>query len=116
MAKIFGIFVLIILFSACSTAELSCEQIETEMKNSLNEANYCEIDSDCTILELSFEYNKIGCFHLGNKKIKLHPFEKLGNKYRENDCLIKISEFCTYPSLEEIKCVEGKCVDTRFQN
>ena len=115
MFNLFTFFLSIILLSGCSIAEVDCEQIKAEARELLNQANYCEKNDDCVVLELGFKHHFLACYNLGNKDANLSSIKKKGRKFFKSGCPFVVYAFCESPKLEEIKCIEGKCVDARFQ-
>jgi len=123
MKNIFVVFAFSIFLFGCSSVNIenkidNCDLIEFEIRNLFDQANYCEVDLDCVVLETNFKHklNIAGCnqYHLGNKSANLSSINQQGDKFRKSGCPTVQYFICESPPLEEIKCIEGKCVDTRF--
>lgn len=89
---------------------------EREINRLLDEANYCNVDSDCAVLNTTVGC-PFGCYNLGNKDADITKIDSLWEAYQKQ----RSGTFCVYsciisPTPEEIKCVNSKCVDTRFGN
>lgn len=116
MENIFVLFFSIILFAGCGS-ELNADDLEAEIKNLIEQANYCEVDLDCELLSEEFSLGcPFGCFNLVNKNADFSKILDFSKKYFELENVICDYSCMSEPSLEEIKCVEGKCVDTRFNS
>lgn len=89
----------------------NCDELEKEIKNLLEEANYCENDFDCAF-EWGY-YCPFGCYKFFNKKADLQEIDDKVKIFRENEC-----NFCEYECIEfcDVKCVNNKCVGVKCQN
>lgn len=86
----------------------SCEILEEEIKEKLDEINTCKVDSDCKVGQvISCPF---GCEQLHNKNVKDIDLAYLKDKFGqyENTCAV-----CDYDCImvEEsmVKCISGKC-------
>lgn len=109
------LFVLLTLFlvSGCVqpgspiTEQATCGELEEYGKELLEKANFCNVDSDCTI---STEFScPFGCFKLLNKNADLSRFRNIVELYK-NKCRECIYECPLIPTLENIQCKNNKCV------
>lgn len=89
----------------------NCDELEKEIKNLLEEANYCKNDSDCTFE--SKYYCPFGCYQFYNKNADLTEIDDKVKILRENNC-----NFCKYKCIKiyDVKCIDNKCVGSRYQN
>ena len=106
----------VVLALGCLTGDtlrgINCSALENEIMDGLEKINYCMSDSDCKLSE-DFLGCPFGCYHLINKGENLVDLKKLANRY-QGEC-----EKCFYkcgmpPSQEEINCIKGKCMDSRY--
>jgi hypothetical protein len=103
---------IIILTLGCT----HCDFIEDKVKAAKEEVNYCTADSDC--IATSGFGCPFGCYTLANKNADLSKIKDWTELYRSLGCP---ESFCTYmcvmpPKPGELKCVQDKCVDSRFTN
>ncbi len=85
---------------------LSCEEMYNEIENDINNANYCEIDSDCDVLMLGGQYVDFGCYHFVNNTTDKDQFYKKMDIYGQK-CGQIINECAPAP---DARCVLNKCV------
>ena len=84
-----------------------CVRLEQDIKQKIEEANYCQAQSDCTI---STEFTcPFGSYQLFNKKANLSGIKSLVNAYN-NDCYRCLYKYGILPTLSEIICENNKCV------
>ncbi len=83
-----------------------CDSMYDEIEQMIDEANYCEIDSDCEVLHLGGIYIEFGCYHFVNKNTDVFEIYKVMDKYN-HDCEQMIDDCAISP---EPECVNGKCV------
>ncbi len=104
------IFLLLTLTLLTACTPIDCEQLEGEVNDLINAANYCEVDTDC---ELNFAFScPFGCENLVNKDADLTEIQEQVDIYAEecDMCIYK----CREPPMEdEIKCTNNICIDTR---
>lgn len=79
------------------------DQIDSEIKA----ANFCEVDSDCKVLELGGHLIEFGCYHFINKNTDKDGLYKKLNKHLEN-CLVMIND-CERGPMPV--CINKKCVE-----
>ncbi len=86
-----------------------CNELIRQVSNLVEEANYCNADSDCTI---STETTKFcGCWSLINKNADLSKIKEGNEKYNKLNCPILMCAECMLtPQQEDIECVNHKCV------
>ncbi len=84
----------------------SCEEMYNEIENDINDANYCEIDSDCDVLMLGGQYVDFGCYHFVNNAVDKDQFYKKMDVY-EQKCS-KIINLCA--PVPDARCVSNKCI------
>ena len=85
---------------------LSCEDLYDEIRSNIEDANYCEIDSDCKTLVLGGTYIDFGCYHFINDEIDESFFYDKMRDYAMQ-CVEIINECAPAP---DAKCVSNKCV------
>jgi hypothetical protein len=86
--------------------QFTCGELDARGNAFLDEANYCEDDSDCSI---STEFGcPFGCFNLVNKNADLTGIRMNANAYDDN-CSKCIYECTLLPKLEDIRCEQNKC-------
>ncbi len=89
----------------------SCETTSLKMRSLMDEANFCNDPSDCNITSLGCPF---GCYNFVNKDANLSAITEMSKGYN-----LKCPS-CTYkcpipPPTDQIACLNGKCVDKRFQ-
>lgn len=111
----FGIILFFVLLAAAAVffAIIQPKMQEKEIRTLLDNANYCSVDSDCTILNTNLGC-PFGCYNFGNKKADMSEINALWDAYQKRNS----GSVCVYscliaPGPEEIKCVNNKCVDVR---
>ena len=50
-------------------SQTACQNLHNEIENDLTKANYCQKDSDCSVLVLGGSYVEFGCYHFVNKDV-----------------------------------------------
>lgn len=94
--------------------EDDCDKLEEQIKVLLGQANHCQRDSDCELVDVSLRCCAYGCYNLVNKNEDPSVIEEGAEMDKENcgrchcNCLAS-------PKAEEIKCRNGKCVDIRYE-
>jgi len=83
----------------------SCSDLETKVKQSLDDANYCDIESDCIISEINS--CPFGCNSLVNKNADLTKIKEGVDNYNEN-CIRCVYD-CYSVTSDNIKCENHKC-------
>lgn len=92
----------------------NCDSLENQVKDLLEEANYCSADSGCIANGLGCPF---GCYNLVNKNADFEKIRWVAENYF--NCLKgKICEYICIspPKQEQIKCINNKCVDIRLEN
>lgn len=89
------------------------ELLKEEIIDLLKKANYCKVDTDCLVL--TEFWCPFGCYNLINKNTDLTEIrEKIGKHYKFPGAGCKYK--CPLPPKpEEVKCKNGKCIDTRYE-
>jgi len=78
-----------------------------EIDSDLQNANYCENDSDCKTLPLASIYIEFGCYHYINKKENSTDFyQRMNYYYAECGNIIDLCRMSPEP-----KCSNGKCIE-----
>ena len=90
-----------------------CWQLEGEIKTSIENANYCNVDSDCIASDIGG--CPFGCFRLVNRNADTQIIQEKISQYKETRCNTCIYGCVVPPDAEEIKCLNNQCVDIRFQ-
>lgn len=88
------------------SSNFNCKDMYDEIENDLDKANYCQIDSDCSVIVLTGSYIDFGCYHFINKDVDQKQFFTKMDAY-EQKCSEKINECAPAPN---VKCVSSKCV------
>jgi len=90
-----------------------CNQLITQINGLVEEANYCNADTDC---EISTEATKFcGCWGLISKNTDLSIIKEGNEKYGKLNCpTLMCGECMLIPQQGDIKCVNRKCVDSRL--
>lgn len=90
--------------------ENACQELTKEIKGMLDQANYCQKDTDCHTINLGCPF---GCSNLVNINTDTNS---IGQAYREfeDNCGICIYKCSRNPEPGEIKCRDNKCIDIRF--
>ena len=96
--------------------EIGQEQLKDEIYGLILKANHCEADEDCVVLEIENLACPFGCTRLGNKDTDLTLIEQKIEEYFENYYEKCVYDCDTQPSQYEIKCVDNKCIDARYEN
>lgn len=84
----------------------NCKDMYDEIENDLDRANYCQSDSDCSVIILGGRYVDFGCYHFINKDVDQEQFFKKMDAYKEK-CSQLINDCAPAP---KAKCVSNKCV------
>ena len=95
---------------------LQTNKQEKDIKGLLDASNYCTDDSDCMILNMTLGC-PFGCYNLGNKDTNTAKIKALWEQYQINSQ--KSGIICVYdciepPKAHDIKCVNNKCIDSRY--
>jgi len=85
---------------------MSCEEMYNEIENDLDNANYCEKDSDCDVIMLGGVYIRFGCYHYVNKNVDKEQIYQKMSAY-DKKCRDMINKCAPAPNAT---CVSGKCV------
>ncbi len=85
----------------------SCDELYTEIRSDIEEANFCDIDADCDVLVLGGQYVEFGCYHFVNKDTDKEVFYERMDKYYSIGCDRIINDCDSSPTPT---CLEGKCV------
>jgi len=95
-------------------SESNCSQLEAQIQALIDQENHCQQDSDCVVGEGFF--CPFGCYNLFNKDNKEVDLNQIIAEVKEynNICPTCVYKCMIPPTAAEIKCVAGKCTDTRF--
>ena len=87
----------------------NCDALRTQVNTLVEEANYCNTDSDCSI---STEVVKFcGCWSLINKNADLSKIKEGSEKYDTLNCPRLLCAQCPIaPQEQNIKCENNKCI------
>lgn len=88
------------------SSNFKCEDMYDEIENDLDRSNYCQSDSDCSVIMLGGWYDDFGCYHFINKDVDQEQFFTKMDAYKEK-CSQIINECAPAP---DAKCVSNKCV------
>jgi len=88
------------------TGDFTCEDLYDEIENDIDNANYCNTDTDCEILMLGGWYVDFGCYHFINKDVDQEQFFRKMSIYKEK-CSQVINECAPSP---DAKCELNRCV------
>jgi hypothetical protein len=88
------------------SGNFNCEDMYDEIENDLNRSNYCQSDSDCSVIMLGGWYVEFGCYHFINKDVDQEQFFTKMDAYKEK-CIQAINKCAAAP---DAKCVSNKCV------
>jgi len=103
---------LITLYFLLNPNNITCESKEKKVFTLLEKANYCKVDTDC---EVNTEFLcPFGCYSLVNKNVDLNQIRELISDY-ENHCLECKYKCGIVPKKEEIRCIDGKCMELRYR-
>lgn len=98
--------------STASTSLMAdnCEALISDLETSFADMNFCETNDDCQVAEGSCPF---GCYLFHNAKIDFADYKDALTAYQEgcNPCEYQCAEA---PKASERRCVEGRCVDTRY--
>ena len=83
-----------------------CEDMYDEIENDLDRANYCQSDSDCSVIMLGGWYVDFGCYHFINKDVDQEQFFTKMDAYKKK-CSLRINDCASAP---DAKCISNKCV------
>ncbi|MBU0707967.1 hypothetical protein KKG41_06370 [Patescibacteria group bacterium] len=85
----------------------TCEEMYDSIENDLDNANYCDQDSDCDAILLGGRYMEFGCYHYINKNIDQSSI--LQNMYIYDEKCDEMINDCDLAL--EAQCVSGECVE-----
>jgi len=88
------------------SGNFKCEDMYDEIENDLYKSNYCQSDSDCSVIMLGGWYVDFGCYHFINKDVDQEQFFTKMDAYKEK-CSQIINKCAPAP---DAKCVSNKCV------
>ena len=85
---------------------LSCKTMYYEIEKALEDANFCEQDSDCKTMDIGGMFVEFGCYKFVNKSTNEEKlYQRMGEYYKK--CKPAINDCASSP---ESVCVDGKCV------
>lgn len=89
----------------------NCDAITADLETSFADMNFCETNNDCAVAEGSCPF---GCYLFHNARIDFEDYQEDLKAYQDgcNPCEYQCSEA---PRAADRRCVEGRCVDIRFQ-
>ena len=94
------------LFLLNNSSESKCNDMYDKIRSAIEDANYCEVDSDCKTLILGGTYIDFGCYHFINSDIDESIFYEKMRDYA--DQCVEIINLCA--PAPDAKCVSNKCV------
>jgi hypothetical protein len=88
----------------------NCEALTQDLETSFADMNFCDSNDDCAVAVGSCPF---GCYLFHNNKINFADYQTTLTAYQEN------CNPCTYrcaaaPRANDRRCIEGRCVDTRY--
>lgn len=92
----------------------NCATLEAQVKDLIDKANRCNEDTDCAASSPNFLVCPFGCYLLLNKDADTKPIEAGIKNYTQN-CQGCLYECPYFPEPDDIKCINRKCVDIRFE-
>jgi hypothetical protein len=87
---------------------LSCQNLYNEIENDLDEANYCQVDTDCDVIMLGGWYIDFGCYHFVNKEVNQNAILSKMETYKDKMRCSQIINDCA--PAPDVKCISNKCV------
>ncbi|MFH1404380.1 MAG: hypothetical protein ABIH11_08945 [Candidatus Altiarchaeota archaeon] len=88
------------------SGDFDCEELHGEIEGDLDNANYCQVDSDCGVIMLGGWYVDFGCYHFISREVDKEQFYAKMDAYKQK-CSNIINDCSPAP---EAKCVSSKCV------
>ena len=107
MKSIAMLFGLMLIFSGCSNSD--CDDVWEDISEKVSNANYCNKDADCVAA------SDTCCWSLVNIKEKERVETFASEKINYNKDCLRICDCDIKPSVDEIKCENNTCIDTRYQ-
>ncbi len=95
----------------------TCNELAKNIDKKIdNEANYCNVDSDCTVSAdstyITTSINCFSCFYIINKNVDLSEIKSDISVLRQHcGCFTDLANCISPPDTESLKCIEGKCRD-----
>lgn len=88
----------------------NCAALTEDLETSFADINFCETNDDCAVAQGRCPF---GCYLFHNSKIDFADYQEALTAYEEgcNPCDYQCAEA---PKASDRKCVEGRCVDTRY--
>lgn len=100
--------------TSSSNSNLSCLELKAQVTQELVKLNFCDKDSDC---KLAYPGCPFGCHMYLNNNYSTNDVTEITSKYfNRKECSTCIYDCMTPPTVSEIKCISGKCTDTRLKN
>lgn len=91
--------------------KVDCDKLEEQIFTLLEQANYCDVDSDCIVEGGGL--CPFPCYYLVNKNADLTKIDESMEKFSKN-CFYCVYECMESPTVEYIKCKDNKCDDTLY--
>lgn len=91
-------------------AETNCEVLTQDLETSFADMNFCNTNDDCAVATGSCPF---GCYLFHNRKIDFADYQPALTAYQEN-CDPCVYKCAAAPQVNNRRCVEGRCVDTRY--
>jgi hypothetical protein len=89
-----------------------CDGISYAVMQEINKMNHCEVKEDCKVNnELDCPW---GCYILINKNEEISKQVKDLSENYDQLCGVCMNDCMPDPELEDIDCINKKCVDLRF--
>jgi hypothetical protein len=95
-----------------ANANVSCEAITQDLETSFADMNFCDTNDDCAVAQGSCPF---GCFLFHNVDIDFADYQPTLTAYQEN-CNPCEYQCASSPRPNDRRCVEGRCVDTRYSD
>jgi len=112
-ASVFFLITLTIFFLAKNNvfagevSKAECDALHDEIENDFKKANFCNTDSDCTVIQLGGWYIDFGCYKFVNISIREDALLNKIEKYKDvMKCSRKIND-CMSSGIPV--CVNKKC-------
>jgi hypothetical protein len=92
-------------------SQTQCDRLRDEIENDFKNANFCEKDADCKVVQLGGWYIDFGCYKYVNASTKENVLLDKISKYKdEMKCSTKIND-CMHSKTPV--CVNKKCTSQK---
>lgn len=95
-----------------SAVAQNCEALTNDLETSFADMNFCNTNDDCQVARGSCPF---GCYLFHNAAIDFADYQPALEAYQTscNPCEYQCAEA---PRAADRRCVEGRCIDARFQD